>query len=390
LASFRGKITREKRTGKKMGYKKALANLSYDGIEAAVEAADRVHRILMRSIIAAIIVSLGLNFTGYKFFNILLLIALNTFFFYICRRPSVYAGTYVVGKIAKKVVKDVDLFRLWLDKSNAAIFLSSFYLLVVGIFRFNFTYAVIIIAALLVLYNRKKRYNVSSKFLQLFSGILPAVVIIICLILAVPREAYAKYIGFDLAGMLRVSDTEKIISDTNIKLEKVKGKRDQIELKKAQDELDQLSNNPRALEDPASEEKIQRIQNRIKAIEEKPEYRSNPGKVKGVFSSKSSNVSKQPADQAIVYQPGTYTFSLKAGEKTDRWIMFPQGVVINYDVSSEDNKFQLLYDDGEVVSIWTANSLPNKARDKFKMIAVTDQPKITMKVVNGQLSAITQ
>ena len=95
---------------------------------------------------------------------------------------------------------------------------------------------------------------------------------------------------------------------------------------------------------------------------------------------------KIPPDYKI-YEPGTYTFSLKAGEKTDHWITFPNGVISNYHLRSDDDKFQLLYDDGEVVPAWTPGDWPAN-KYKFKIIAVTDQPKITMKVVQGQLSAV--
>ena len=99
----------------------------------------------------------------------------------------------------------------------------------------------------------------------------------------------------------------------------------------------------------------------------------------------SVQVSKQPDYK--IYEPGTYTFSLKAGEKTDHWITFPNGVISNYHLRSDDDKFQLLYDDGEVVPAWTPGDWPAN-KYKFKIIAVTDQPKITMKVVQGQLSAV--
>ena len=88
----------------------------------------------------------------------------------------------------------------------------------------------------------------------------------------------------------------------------------------------------------------------------------------------SVQVSKQPDYK--IYEPGTYTFSLKAGEKTDHWIrQSPE--VTGYGVSSQDDKFQLIFDDGEVVPAWTPGQWP-KNKYKFKIIAVTDQPKIIM------------
>lgn len=88
-----------------------------------------------------------------------------------------------------------------------------------------------------------------------------------------------------------------------------------------------------------------------------------------------------------IYEPGTYTFSLKAGEKTDHWIMFPLGVLINYGISSSDFNYKILYDDGEVVKDGKDVVYPNKTTDKFKIIAITDQPKITMEVIKGKFDS---
>ena len=88
-----------------------------------------------------------------------------------------------------------------------------------------------------------------------------------------------------------------------------------------------------------------------------------------------------------IYEPGTYTFSLKAGEKTDHWIMFQHGVLINYGISSSDFNYKLLYDDGEVVKDGENVVYPNKTTDKFKIIAITDQPEITMKVIQGRFDS---
>jgi len=91
-----------------------------------------------------------------------------------------------------------------------------------------------------------------------------------------------------------------------------------------------------------------------------------------------------------IYEPGTYTFSLKAGEKTDRWIMFPSGVLINYGISSSDFNYKLLYDDGEVVKDGEDVVYLNKTRDKFKIIAITDQPKITMNLIQGRFGSASE
>ncbi len=84
-----------------------------------------------------------------------------------------------------------------------------------------------------------------------------------------------------------------------------------------------------------------------------------------------------PPDYKI-YQPGTYNFSLKAGEKTDHWIMFPVGRKNYLNLSSSDHKYQYLDYNGEKYNCWEIDSLPHRTRLKFKLKAVTDQPKIKM------------
>ena len=84
-----------------------------------------------------------------------------------------------------------------------------------------------------------------------------------------------------------------------------------------------------------------------------------------------------PPDYKI-YPPGAYTFSLKAGETTDRWIMFPLGTT--YAISSKNYSYKLIYDDGQIVKDGENVKYPQKSRTKFKIVAITDQPKIKMVV----------
>ena len=83
----------------------------------------------------------------------------------------------------------------------------------------------------------------------------------------------------------------------------------------------------------------------------------------------------------IIYKPGTYTLPLlKAGEVLDHWIMFPAGRKNVYDIGSTDNKFELIFDDGDIVPAWTPGNAPHKFRVKFKVRAVTNQPGIKLVV----------
>ena len=49
-----------------------------------------------------------------------------------------------------------------------------------------------------------------------------------------------------------------------------------------------------------------------------------------------------------------------------------------YSIKSADDKFKVLYYDGEIVPAWTPGNWPNKT--KFKIIAISDQPEIKMVV----------
>jgi len=93
-----------------------------------------------------------------------------------------------------------------------------------------------------------------------------------------------------------------------------------------------------------------------------------------LVSSASSQVSKEKDFK--IYKPGTYIFSLKAGEKTDHWIKLSPEVT-SYDISSQDDKFQLIFDDGKVVPAWTPGKWPDN-KYRFKILAVTDQLKVNM------------
>jgi hypothetical protein len=83
--------------------------------------------------------------------------------------------------------------------------------------------------------------------------------------------------------------------------------------------------------------------------------------------------------EKVAYGPGTYTFSLNAGEQTPYWITFPSNAITNWNLDSPDGKFQAVYSDGEVVDCWSATKLPRN-KYTFKLRAVTEQPAITMAV----------
>jgi hypothetical protein len=76
---------------------------------------------------------------------------------------------------------------------------------------------------------------------------------------------------------------------------------------------------------------------------------------------------------------GTCTFSLKAGETTDHWIMFPP-IKLEYSLSSKDYNYKLIYYEGHEVKDGPDVVYLEKKFAKFKILAIGDQPEITMVV----------
>jgi len=120
----------------------------------------------------------------------------------------------------------------------------------------------------------------------------------------------------------------------------------------------------------------------LKIAKGKPERKRKP------YTEEAENYLTQKEIRAIIppeyiiYQPGFYKFKLKAGEKTDHWIVFPSGRLTHFDISSSDNMFKIQYRDGEIVEAWNSGKPSNKKgrNADFKIIAVTDQAEIKLLV----------
>ncbi len=85
----------------------------------------------------------------------------------------------------------------------------------------------------------------------------------------------------------------------------------------------------------------------------------------------------------ILYQPGEYSFQLQASEQTPSWISFPDGEHVAYTISATNSDCKIVYSDGESAAIGAELSVDrfyNAKKDKFKIVASTDQTEITMKV----------
>jgi len=82
----------------------------------------------------------------------------------------------------------------------------------------------------------------------------------------------------------------------------------------------------------------------------------------------------------VVYGPGTYIFSLKEGEMTDKWIVLQPGKKLKYDVSSNDNMFQVYFGENEMYKSWKNEQIGSKSDVRFKLAAVTEQSEIKMVV----------
>jgi len=95
---------------------------------------------------------------------------------------------------------------------------------------------------------------------------------------------------------------------------------------------------------------------------------------------KASKFIEVPPDYKV-YNPGNYTLpSLKAGERTKKWIVIPTDRRVWCNLTSHDNKFIFEFSDGTKYKKWKVKKIPYKTSLKFKILAVSDQPGIKMEV----------
>lgn len=81
-----------------------------------------------------------------------------------------------------------------------------------------------------------------------------------------------------------------------------------------------------------------------------------------------------------LYDPGEYIFTLKAGEQTDHWIKFTYENSATCSLSSSDDNFYLVFDNGDEIQAGSGISFPINEEIRFKIIALRYQKKITMTV----------
>ncbi len=76
-----------------------------------------------------------------------------------------------------------------------------------------------------------------------------------------------------------------------------------------------------------------------------------------------------------IYRPSNspYTIVLKAGETTDYWLIFPTDRKYAFNLSSDDYKYIVTFDDGTSYNCWEISEFPYKAEAKFTITAVTYQ-----------------
>jgi len=144
-----------------------------------------------------------------------------------------------------------------------------------------------------------------------------------------------------------------------------------------------------AADDPRYERELQQkkeVEGRG-ALEQAKVFARKPGQE--AAAAKYKALAKKYLGEAIVdqelphtkaYTPGTYYFTLNAGEQTEYWITFPtNGKIPHWKIGSKDDKFQIVYDDGQIVPGWTDDPMPAN-KYTFRFVAVTGQQTIKMAI----------
>ncbi len=68
-----------------------------------------------------------------------------------------------------------------------------------------------------------------------------------------------------------------------------------------------------------------------------------------------------------------YEFQLNKGEQTSSWIAWDEKTTTHLHFFEVDNeKYEVLYKNGDRVKVWAGEHMPNKPEDQFKIIAIED------------------
>ena len=330
----------------------------------------------------ASLIAIGLNFAGLKTANAIIGCIFPIVIAYLASRPEVMTGLLGTGtakSVKNPIAGTTDVAKIWAGFIGAILLYLSVFFLIAGTVQFSRNPAAIpvIYLSLIVLFLTGVVWGMKTVIAKKLVYWYAVTVFMVTFGSLISGAIWDKTVGFDPYFVFRGSPVDDAIYDfeelERNQAEKSVEKQIKVIIKK-------IKKGKKIIEqerDFLRQQKEERDQRRIPARISR--------KVSGWISSAYASA-PTPAPQRRVninacktYPTGIYYFSLKAGEQIDHWIMFPVGKG-RYDINSKDGMFKILYDDGDIVSAWIANSLPSKRNVKFKIIAVTDQPEIEMVV----------
>lgn len=322
-------------------------------------------------IIGAAVFAILLNLFGAKAVNFYLAILVNLAMIVIMTRPSVLLTIGVIG--GARIIEDgKEIIREAADIYAHALLYVSVFFLFAGIFSFRHNPGAIamVVAALIVLFWVDRAGWFKTKYYRKVIYVFANGIILLGILSFIPRSGYIKVVGFYPYSFLSATALEDKVSV----VEETERKAHERAAIKRLGAIEKKMKKGQAL---TAEEK---------SFWESQKQKRDDGKllsrVSSVFHSEKVKASPAPMEIAKVnyrvYQPGEYTFSLKAGEMTDHWITFPDGRCTNYKFfRGENSEFVREYPDG---SVFDMNAVIDRPLQKFKLRAVKDS---SIKMVVG-------
>lgn len=328
-----------------------------------------IHRLVV--VILASLVCVLLNyvsqldvpgFSCIKYFNIVLAYIFIVIYLLVFTSPIVsltLLGSRIVlseshQKNINNIVRGIALYTI-------------LFFLLVGTFNFGGSFWTVPVLYLLIaaLILAQYQWGYKARFFKPFAYGMVIVMIIVNIGSLIPTSAWKRVIGFDLYAWNRITRADVLVDKIQKQVEENQELAREARLEKLLKEAKAKTLTPETLncDDDVKVTKGKSFPSRVKSIS-------------SLILSAGKPVNQPIQSSSRVYNPGTYHFSLKAGEETP-WMTFTS--CVKYDITSADNNFYIVYADGERVhgSVATA---PHKVNLKYKLVAVSDQTDIKMNI----------
>ncbi len=321
---------------------------------------------------------------------------------FISTRPNIIltiGATDLIAKKAKLIDEDQQLLKKWHDFTVSMLLYVAISFFILGTFSFeeNMFGIPIVFAGIIILMLMDKKWNWSTRIAKPCLYLYVVCVIAFQVCSAIPTSVFTKTIGFDPVAYFEIPESQKTLSEIDKTKLTIADKKKDLQLQAIQEDLDNCLKNAKTVQ---ALNRCEEIGNNLEKFRETSMREDLVNAASNSANSASSKWHKfwqsepEPSTTGDIIQPeplgynddgGTnktkiyypsgspYTITLKAGETTNYWIIFPTDRKYAFNLSSDDYKYIVTFDDGTSYNCWEISKFPHKEKAKFTITAVTDQ-----------------